>query len=331
MLSATSSSVAIVAIGRNEGERLKCCLSAALAAASMVVYVDSGSSDGSAAYARSVGCTVHELDAARPFSAARARNEGFARLMEIAPETTFVQFLDGDCELDPAWLEAGIEALRARPELGIARGAVSEMYPERSVYNRLCSLEWQQKLGEVDACGGRFLLRARVFRQMNGMRADLIAGEDDEFCLRVREAGWKIAMLDAPMARHDAAITRWSQWWQRMRRAGHAFAQVAELHPGWPYFRGERRKLWIWGLLVPLAGLLPLVMTHGGSLAAAVGLYALQYIYIARGALRRGWRAADAWPYAAFVVLSRFPGLLGLLEYKLRQRFGRNSRLIEYK
>ena len=44
--------VAIVAIGRNEGERLKSCLRAAMAGARTVVYVDSGSTDGSAEYAR---------------------------------------------------------------------------------------------------------------------------------------------------------------------------------------------------------------------------------------------------------------------------------------
>jgi glycosyltransferase involved in cell wall biosynthesis len=44
----TSNDVAIVVIGRNEGERLKRCLRAALAATATVVYVDSGSVDGSA-------------------------------------------------------------------------------------------------------------------------------------------------------------------------------------------------------------------------------------------------------------------------------------------
>jgi len=66
--------VAIVVIGRNEGDRLKGCLRSVMEAAGTVVYVDSGSHDGSAEYARSVGCRVFELDPARPFSATRARN-----------------------------------------------------------------------------------------------------------------------------------------------------------------------------------------------------------------------------------------------------------------
>ena len=46
------------------------------------------------------------LDPTRPFSAARARNEGFQALVAARPELRFVQFLDGDCTLLPGWLEA---------------------------------------------------------------------------------------------------------------------------------------------------------------------------------------------------------------------------------
>ena len=83
-----------------------------------VVYVDSGSADGSAEYARSVGCRVVELDASRPFSAARARNEGFACAMEHAPDTEFVQFVDGDCELEEGWIEAAASTLAERDDVG---------------------------------------------------------------------------------------------------------------------------------------------------------------------------------------------------------------------
>ena len=123
------SDVAIVAIGRNEGERLKLCLRAALRDAPTVVYVDSGSADGSAEYARSVGCRVVELDASRPFSAARARNEGFACVMEHAPDTVFVQFVDGDCELEEGWLQAAEAAFKARGDVRLVCGHVREIHP----------------------------------------------------------------------------------------------------------------------------------------------------------------------------------------------------------
>jgi hypothetical protein len=50
MIPSSSKNVPIVVIGRNEGDRLKRCLRAAMKTATMVVYVDSGSADASVAY-----------------------------------------------------------------------------------------------------------------------------------------------------------------------------------------------------------------------------------------------------------------------------------------
>jgi hypothetical protein len=58
---ASSIAYGVVAIGRNEGERLKCCLQSA-AGVGTLVYVDSGSDDGSVAWARARGIDVVELD-----------------------------------------------------------------------------------------------------------------------------------------------------------------------------------------------------------------------------------------------------------------------------
>ena len=100
------SAIGVVAIGRNEGERLRRCLECARPAwALTIVYVDSGSTDDSIALARSRGVEVVELDMSAPFSAARARNAGFERLSQIDPGVRFVQFLDGDCEVADGWLD----------------------------------------------------------------------------------------------------------------------------------------------------------------------------------------------------------------------------------
>jgi GT2 family glycosyltransferase len=324
-------SAAVVVIGRNEGARLELSLRSALAAAETVVYVDSGSMDGSVELARGLGCTVHALSAYRPFSAARARNEGFARLMETAPRTEFVQFLDGDCVLAPGWFAAGCKALEGNSRAALVRGQVAEECPDASVYNRLCHLEWQQETGELKSCGGRFLARAEAFRAVHGFRDDVIAAEDDEFCIRVRAAGWKIWMIDVPMATHDANLLHFGGWWHRARRTGYAYAQVAALHGAGleGYFVRDRRKIWIWGFFLPLVAVALAVFTHGLSLAVLFLLYALQCIHIRRGVRGRGWTAFDAWAYAAFTVLSRLPGIVGVLEFHLRR--GRPARIIEYK
>lgn len=325
--------IAIVAIGRNEGERLKLCLQAALRGAPVVVYVDSGSADGSADYARSLGCLVVELDTSKPFSAARARNEGFACVMERSPSVSLVQFVDGDCELADGWIEIAANTLKENSLAGVVCGQVREIHPEASVYNRICDLEWRQPPGEVRTAGGRFMARASTFQEVGGFRSDVIAAEDDEFAIRVRAKGWKILMIDAPMASHDAAITRFGQWWRRSRRTGHAYAQVAALHGGGNerYFVRDRRRILIWGLVLPVAALAAAPFTRGISLLALLGLYALQLLHIVRGCRRRGWAGRDAWAYAFFTVISRFPSLQGLLEYHWRRMRRRSMTIIEYK
>src|SRR5438874_11940227 len=147
-----------VVIGRNEGERLQRCLRS-LAAAAVIVYVDSGSTDTSVQAARARGADVVELDTNRPFTAARARNAGFHRLRELAPDILYVQFVDGDCEIDEHWPKEALSFLASNETVAAVCGRRREQYPERSIYNWLCDQEWQGSAGEVDACGGDAIMR----------------------------------------------------------------------------------------------------------------------------------------------------------------------------
>jgi len=333
MVPAITGKVAIIAIGRNEGERLKLCLRAAARSANQVIYVDSGSTDGSVEFARSLDCQVVELDSSPPFTAARARNAGFACAKEIAPGAPLVQFLDGDCEMEDGWLQQAVAAFSERDDVGVVCGPVREAHPEASVYNRLCDLEWRQAPGEILSAGGRFMVRARAFEEAGGFRAALIAGEDEEFCVRVRQAGWKILLIDAPMAKHDAAITHFGQWWRRNRRAGHAYAEVNALHGKGRgrHFVRECRRILVWGLALPVAALALAPFTRVISLLVLLCIYALQFIHIARGCRKRGWANWDAFTYGFFTVLGRFATLQGLLQYHLRRLRRRSTPLIEYK
>lgn len=324
--------MAIVAIGRNEGERLKSCLRAAMSGAATVVYVDSGSKDGSAALAREMGSQVLELDPARPFSAARARNEGFAAAMAIDPDAALVQFVDGDCALVEGWLERGCAAMLERPDVGIVCGHVRETHPRASVYNRLFDLEWRQRPGEIDACGGIFMVRPAVFEAAGGFRADVIAAEDNEFCVRVRRMGQKIVLLDAPMVWHDAAMHRFIEWWRRAKRTGHAYAQVADLHGDSEerYFVRDCRRVWIWGLAIPAIALGLALVTRGWSLLL-LAAYPLQFVWIGLKGVQRGWAAGDAMIYAFFTVITKFPALEGMLAYYWRRMRGRTPTIMEHK
>jgi GT2 family glycosyltransferase len=324
----------VVVIGRNEGARLPACLIALQGSGCPVVYVDSGSHDGSAQRAQTLCDLVVELDPARPFSAARARNEGFAALVATWPQLAFVQFVDGDCVLLPGWFDAAARAMDEDAARAIVIGALQERRPDASIYNRLCALEWKSPAGDLanfGALGGIMLVRAEVFAQLNGFNEQVIAGEDSEFGVRVGAAGSKITKVDAPMATHDADIQRFGQWWRRAVRAGHAIGQRFALNGRGPMrdCARERRSVLIWGVALPAAIAVLAPFTFGLSLLLAAG-YAVLGQRIVRYRLGQGDSRTDARLYARFVVIAKFAEALGLLKFHVNALAGR-YRIIEYK
>jgi len=166
----------IVVIGRNEGPRLRRCIESARRADLPVVYVDSGSRDGSPELARELGCLVVELDVEQGFTAARGRNAGVAALREVHPGLALIQFLDGDCELETGWIKQARGVLLANPQLGVVFGRRRERHPERSIYNRLADLEWDGVPGDAAYCGGDAMIRLEAFDRAGGYPAECIAG-----------------------------------------------------------------------------------------------------------------------------------------------------------
>ncbi len=321
--------IGVVVIGRNEGERLERCLASLVSTAKKVVYVDSGSSDGSVSMAQGLGVVVVALDMTQPFTAARARNAGFQCLQQLLPEMAYVQFVDGDCEVVAGWLAKAQAFLQEQPSVAVVCGRRRERFPQHSIYNLLCDLEWDTPIGEAQACGGDALMRTDAFAAMGGFRPELIAGEEPELCVRLRAAGWKVWRLAEEMTLHDAAMTRFGQWWQRTLRGGHAFAEGAFLHGAAPerHWLRESRRAWLWGLGIPVT------VAAASFLLGWLGLllllvYPLQVVRLAR----RGKRAArENWLQAGLLVLGKFPEMLGQVKFLL-SRFGAgNTTLIEYK
>ncbi|WDY60208.1 glycosyltransferase [Pseudomonas sp. PSKL.D1] len=321
--------IGVVVIGRNEGLRLERCLASLAGCADQVVYVDSGSSDGSVERALGHGVDVLALDMSIPFTAARARNEGFSRLCALVPSLRYVQFVDGDCEVMAGWLAKAQAFLDEHPAVAVVCGRRRERFPERSVYNQLCDLEWDTPVGEAKACGGDALMRVEAFTAVSGYRPGLIAGEEPELCVRLRARGWKIWRLDAEMTLHDADMTRFGQWWRRSVRGGYAFAEGAYLHghPPERHWRRESRRAWMWGLHVPLATLVAcLLVGHWGLLVLLV--YPLQILRLAR----RGSRSQrENRLLGVFLVLSKFPEMIGQVKFLLDRLTASKATLIEYK
>jgi GT2 family glycosyltransferase len=319
----------VVVIGRNEGDRLRRCL-VSCAGTGPCVYVDSNSTDGSVALARELGADVLQLDMSRGFTAARARNEGFRRLLETAPGIEFVTFVDGDCELFPDWIPEASEFLKSHADAVAVCGRRRERFPGASVFNRLCDIEWNTATGETRSFGGDVLIRASALAAVGGYRDDLIAGEEPELCVRLRAAGGRIWRIDRDMTWHDAAMTTWTQWWRRNKRSGHAFAEGAFLHGAPPerHFASEARRALAWGAALPLAVLLSAALLSPWLLLL-FAVYPLQWLRIGSRFARAG--SPIPWTHAAFLLMGRFPEAQGALKFWFGRLVGQRSAIIEYK
>lgn len=335
--------VGLVAIGRNEGERLARCLASVAAPGLLaaIVYVDSGSTDGSVASARAAGAEVVELDRSTPFSAARARNAGFDRLRAVAPTAPYVMFVDGDCEVAEGWAARAAAELEARPELAVVCGRRRERCPEASIYNRLADLEWDTPIGPAEACGGDSVVRASAFEAVGGFDPTASAGEEPELCRRLRRAGWSIRRVDAEMTRHDLAMTRFGQWWRRQVRTGYSGLDVATRCDGTgdvPFRRQiQSARAWTLGhASITLAAAALGLAASGPALGLGAGallgsLAPLQAARIAIKDRRRVGRLGLAAAHGALTMISKWGQVLGQGMYLRDRALGRGARLIEYK
>ena len=324
--------VGIVVIGRNEGERLQNCLLSVLDQGDCVVYVDSGSSDGSVEYAQARGVETVELDMSIPFSAARARNSGFDRLKERFGDLDYIQFIDGDCTLHSDWIETGWAFLERNDEYAIVAGRRRERDPSSTVYNLLCDLEWDTPVGEAKACGGDFLIRREAFEEVGGFNPTVVAGEEPELCFRLREKNWRIYRIDHEMTSHDAAMTRFSQWWRRAKRTGHAYVQGLWMHAKTMkfYYVPEVLRTLFWSLLLPVFVLLL-------GMGISKFFYLLFFLYLYR-LFRIFLRKKNQWNdpkaaayYALFCVLASWPQLFGVLLFGWRRISNSGIKIIEHK
>ena len=273
-----------------------------------------------------MGIDAVELAASAPFTAARGRNAGFDRLLERVPDLQYLQFVDGDCEMVEGWLERAVEELDARPDAAVVAGRLRERDPDASIYSRLCDMEWDTTLGEVDACGGIAMIRTDALKIAGGFDPTLIAGEEPDLCFRLRRDGWKILRIDAEMAAHDADMTRFGQWWRRAVRSGHGFAEGA-----WRYGRSPERydvrrvmSIVFWGAGLPALAVAPAWPAAGLSLLL-LAAYPIQWLRIVMQQRKRGRSPADGRLYATLILFGKLPECIGLCRWvcsKLGERDG---------
>ncbi len=325
----TTAHVAVVVIGRNEGERLRRCLESVLPLAHTVVYVDSGSSDGSIETAQNLGVIAVPLDMSVPFTAARARNVGFSAAVKLDPDIELVQFLDGDTEVAQTWIARATRFMADNPDAAAVFGRRRERHPEASIYNQLCDAEWSVPPGQAKYCGGDVMIRREAFEGVNGYTDRLIAGEEPDLCVRLRRNRWTINCLDAEMTLHDASMLAFGQWWRRTTRSGFAFAQGAHMHGAAPerHWVREAVRTWIWALLIPAAAVL-LSLAFGPKFLWLLAIYPIQ---ITRVYFKYPGPSNVRFIRAFFYTLARFPEMVGAARFYVLRLLGRQAKIIEYK
>jgi glycosyltransferase involved in cell wall biosynthesis len=328
----------VVVIGRNEGERLRVCLES-LQNLPHRVYVDSGSIDGSQSLARAMGFHLVQLATPPNFTAARARNAGLDALLQMNPKLELVQMVDGDCEVAPRWIENAAAALEKDRGLAAVFGRRRERFPEASTYNMICDNEWNVPVGEANSCGGDAMFRVGALLEVGGYSSTLIAGEEPDLCLRMRQKGWRICRIDAEMTVHDANITRFHQWWKRAQRSGHAFAELVHRHGknADAHWKGQVRSILAWaggllaGLFLAAAGLAMGTAWPSYVGAAMAALFALQILRLTFLRWRKGHGLEQALPWAVLLMVGKLPQLQGFLQFHGRRGNVARLRLIEYK
>jgi GT2 family glycosyltransferase len=296
-----------------------------------VIYVDSRSTDDSVAIARAAGVEVVELSAQDELSAALARNLGARALTAAHPDIQLVQFVDGDCELAAGWMQAALARMVAAPDLAAVCGYRHELRPRRNLFHRAVEQEWRMgPVGVVADFAGDVVMRRSWFERVGGYDTRAVAGEDTELSSRLRAAGGRIERLDMVATVHEIDMATARQWWRRARRGGYGAAAVADLHRRSDrLFADQVVRMMIWGLVVPVLGLLAWPRTR----LPLLSIWARWVVSTWRAARSVTNPAADAVDRLAWGLSCSWavvPGALGVIDFAIDRLRGRRPRLIEY-
>ncbi len=329
--------LSVVIIGRNEGERLIRCIRSVQAMVDFdadsveIIYVDSNSTDDSPQQAKQLGAKVLVVHPKRP-AAAIGRNAGWQHA-----QAPYILFLDGDTILHPDFARIALRHFTAHSKTAIVWGHRRELYPEQSLYQRVLDLDWVYRAGLTEFCGGDALMRRDVLQEVNGYNPQLIAGEEPEMCQRIRAKGYEILHIDQAMTLHDLAITRWSQYWRRAVRAGHAYAEVSNLlkNTATPLWERDAKRNLIHASVLILVAIFGAVSSVLFStflpLSLSIGFFAAISI---RTAWKCRWKSNNSLNLLLYAIHSHFqqiPIAFGQLSYYYLRWQGKQRGLIEYK
>ena len=184
-----------------------------------VIVADNGSSDGTAEVAERHGArVVTEAIANR----SRARNAGAA-----AARSRLYAFTDADCVADPRWLEALLAgAGRAPLVAGQVRTRVGDPPNAIERFEVLWRFGQEHWVRRGWAATANLLVHADAFDAVRGFDDTWRhIGEDADFCLRARAAGFGLAYCGEAIIDHDGE-REWRPFLRRLFRHGYSVNQA---------------------------------------------------------------------------------------------------------
>jgi GT2 family glycosyltransferase len=271
----------------NGSRTLGQCLSA-LAASSFrdfeVVVVDDGSSDDSAAVARTFRVRLVGLE--QNSGSAAARNAGVA-----ASSAPLLFFLDDDIIVSSSLLKSAMDILGDRPELS----ALFCSFTKGTIREDTCSRHknllhhWTHQTASSEAvtfCGGFGLIRRAAFLAVGGFDPRLRFLEDVDLGYRLHRAGHRIFLAKHLQATHAKAYTLGSLLRSDVFERAAPWARLMLTHR---IFRNDlnTRVHNVFSVLVACA--LPISPVLDPSLRLASALL-LMFLWLNRGFLRLGLR-----------------------------------------
>jgi glycosyltransferase involved in cell wall biosynthesis len=187
--------VGVVVPCKNEVATIERCLTALRAQdppPARIVVVDNGSTDGSLEIARRLADEVLHIP---DITISTMRNRGAQALGPV----DVVAFVDADCEVNPGWVPAALEALQRADLVGWR----SDAAPDAPwVADRWAAVEARQQHGQSYVWSQHLAIRAHVFDKLDGFDETLPTGEDVDLSRRVVETGGRIEFVPGMAAIH---------------------------------------------------------------------------------------------------------------------------------
>jgi len=214
-------SLDVIIIGLNEEENLLRCIRSAQLACEQVentlnvktriIYVDSYSTDQSRGVARDLSVEVFF-----PHPDFQGSSNGRASGI-VLTNGTYINFLDGDCELHKNWLVGGLSFLRGDNNTG---GVFGTTNLKRYVGERV--IEINNVGGHISEIisptpnsylTGNLLIKRAALEEIGGHEPDMVRSGDVYFVCELLARKWQIYKIPIPMCNH------WDIFFQNHRMA----------------------------------------------------------------------------------------------------------------